>query len=41
MMSGDGPGYSAMLWGMGLFWILGIVLLVLAIFALMKYTLRN
>lgn len=30
-------GVSGMMWGMGLFWLLGLVVLVLVIAALVKY----
>lgn len=33
----DGTMGGGMMWGMGLFWLLGLVLLVLAIGALIKY----
>ncbi len=41
MMSGYASGYGAMLWGMGLFWIVGIGLLILAIVALIKYVMSR
>ncbi len=33
----DGMMSGGMMWGMGLFWLLGLVVLVLAIAALVKY----
>lgn len=36
MMNGV-PGGATMMWGMGLFWLLGLVVLVLAAAALIKY----
>jgi uncharacterized membrane protein len=37
----DGMMGGGMMWGMGLFWLLGLVLLVLAIAALVKYLFFN
>lgn len=37
----DGMMGGGMIWGMGLFWLLGLVVLVLAVGALIKYMFFN
>lgn len=37
----DGMTGGGMMWGMGLFWLLGLVVLVLAVGALIKYLFFN
>ena len=37
----DGTMGGGMMWGMGLFWLLGLVVLVLAVGALIKYLFFN
>jgi hypothetical protein len=41
MMDGSGSGWGGMMFGMGLFWLLGIAVLVLAVIALLKYIFRD